>query len=359
MPTTQLDNLRGPPAVTGGGRTMRAVVQDGYGPAPEDVLRLAKIDRPTIGDDEVLVRVHAAGVDRGTWHIMAGLPYPIRLAGYGFRVPKDRVRGREVAGRVETVGKAVTRLQVGDEVFGIAEGAFADYAPAREDKLARKPAQLTFEQAAAVTISALTALQATRDRGHVQPGQKVLIIGASGGVGTFAVQIAKALGAEVTGMCSTSKVDLVRSLGADHVIDYTVDDIGGGQRYDVILDTGGHRPLRQLRRALTRRGTLVIVGSETGGRWLGGFDRSIRAMLLSPFVSQTLAPLTNSENAEDLTVLAELVEAGKVAPVIHRTYQLDEAAAAIRYMLDGKTSGKLVVSVSPVSAQTPDSGSTT
>jgi NADPH:quinone reductase-like Zn-dependent oxidoreductase len=204
MPTTQLDNLRGPPAVTGGGKTMPAVVQERYGPVPEDVLRLAEIDRPTIGDGEVLVRVHAAGVDRGTWHIMAGLPYPIRLAGYGFRAPKDRVRGREVAGRVEMVGEAVTRLQVGDEVFGIAEGAFAEYAPAREDKLARKPANLTFEQAAAVTISALTALQGIRDRGHVQPGQKVLIIGASGGVGTFAVQIAKAFGAEVTGMCSTS-----------------------------------------------------------------------------------------------------------------------------------------------------------
>src|SRR4051812_22094855 len=358
MPTTRLDNLRPPPPPTAGGKTMRAVVQDRYGAAPEDVLRLARIDRPTIGDDEVLVRVNAAGVDRGTWHIMAGLPYPIRLAGYGLRAPKDRVRGREVAGHVEAVGKAVTTLHVGDEVFGIAEGSFAEYAPARADKLARKPANLTFEQAAAAPISALTALQGVRDRGQVKPGQQVLIIGASGGVGTFAVQIAKAFGAEVTGVCSTSKVDLVRSLGADHVIDYTVDDSDGGHHYDVILDTGGHRSLRRLRRSLSRRGTLVIVGSETGGRWLGGFDRSIPAMLLSPFVRQTLAPLANSENAADLVVLAELVESGKVTPVIDRTYPLEEAAAAIRRMQDGQARGKLVVSVLPGNTQTPHPGST-
>src|SRR4051794_408357 len=239
--------------------TMRAIVQDAYGEA-KDVLRVAEIDRPTIGDDEVLVRVYAAGVDRGTWHIMAGLPYPLRLFGYGLRTPADRVRGREVAGRVEEIGKAVTTLQVGDAAFGIAEGSFAEYAPARADKLARKPENLTFEQAAAVTISALTALQGVRDRGRVQPGQRVLVIGASGGVGTFAVQIAKAFGAHVTGVCSTSKVDMVRSLGADHVIDYTADDTDGGSRYDVILDTGGHRPLRRLRHSLTPRGTLVIVG---------------------------------------------------------------------------------------------------
>jgi NADPH:quinone reductase-like Zn-dependent oxidoreductase len=297
-------------------------------------------------------------VDRGTWHIMAGLPYPIRLAGYGLRAPKDRVRGREVAGHVELVGKTVTRMKVGDEVFGIAEGSFAEYAPAREDKLARKPANLTFEQAAAAPISALTALQAVRDRGRVQPGQKVLIIGASGGVGTFAVQIARAFGADVTGVCSTSKVDLVRSLGADHVIDYTTDDTDGGLRYDVILDTGGHRSLRRLRRSLTPRGTLVIVGSETGGRILGGFDRAIRAMLLSPFLRQTLAPLANSENADDLIVLTDLIEAGKVTPVIDRTYPLGEAAAAIQRMQAGQARGKLVVSVSPDRMRTPTTGST-
>ena len=336
--------------------TMRAIVQDVYGEA-EDVLRLAGIDRPTIGDDEVLVRVHAAGVDRGTWHIMAGLPYPLRLFGYGLRAPADRVRGREVAGRVEEVGRAVTTWQVGDAVFGIAEGSFAEYAPARGDKLARKPANLTFEQAAAVTISALTALQGIRDRGRVQAGQRVLVIGASGGVGTFAVQIAKAFGAHVTGVCSTTKVDMVRSLGADHVIDYTADDTDGGHRYDVILDTGGHRPLRRLRRSLTPRGTLVIVGSETGGRWLGGFDRTIRALLLSPLIRQTLAPLANSENAADLAVLTELVDSGKVTPIIDRTHPLEEAAAAIERMQAGQVRGKLVVTVFPGTA-TPDAGST-
>jgi NADPH:quinone reductase-like Zn-dependent oxidoreductase len=274
----------------------------------------------------------------------------MRLMGFGVRAPKDRVRGREVAGRVEAVGKAVTGLQVGDDVFGIAEGSFAEYARARPDKLAQKPTSLTFERAAAVTISALTALQAVRDRGQVQPGQKVLIIGASGGVGTFAVQIANMFGAQVTAVCSTSKVDMVRSLGVDHVIDYTVEDIDGPQRYDVILDIGGHRSLRTLRRTLTRDGTLVIVGSDTGGRWLGGFDRSIRAMLLSPFVSQTLCALTNSENADDLAVLAELVESGKITPVIDRTYPLHEAVAAIRHMLDGQARGKVVIAVFPRSA---------
>jgi NADPH:quinone reductase-like Zn-dependent oxidoreductase len=333
-----------------GGKTMWAIVQDRYGSAPEDVLELAEIERPTVGGSEVLVRVHAAGLDRGTWHIMAGLPYPVRLMGFGVRAPKERVRGREVAGRVEAVGKAVTGLQVGDEVFGIAEGSFAEYARARADKLARKPTSLAFEGAAAVTISALTALQAVRDRGRVQPGQQVMIIGASGGVGTFAVQIANMFGAHVTAVCSTSKVDLVRSLGVDRIVDYTVEDIDGTQRYDVILDIGGHRSLRTLRRALTRRGTLVIVGSETGGRWLGGFDRSIRAVLLSPFVSQTLCALTNSENAADLAVLAELVESGKIAPVIDRTYPLHEAVAAIRHMLDGQARGKVVIALFPRSA---------
>ena len=345
-PPTHLDNLTAPP-VPPGVSTMRAVTQDRYGATADDVLRVTQVPRPTIGDGEVLLRVHAAAVDRGTWHIMAGLPYLLRLVGYGLRAPKDRVRGREVAGVVEQVGPAVTRLQVGDEVFGIAEGCFAEYAPAREDKLARTPAGVSFEHAAATTISALTALQAVRDRGHVRRGQQVLIIGASGGVGTFAVQIARSFGADVTAMCSTGKVELVRALGADHVIDYTLEDIGtgtgGGRRYDVILDIGGHRPLRRLRRALTPRGTLVIVGSETGGRWLGGFDRTIRALLLSPFIGQTMAPLVNSENAADLVVLAELLAVGTVTPVIDRSYPLEEAAAAIARMQDGQARGKLVV----------------
>ena len=323
---------------------MKAIVQDVYGEA--DVLRLADIDRPEPGDDEVLLRVQAAGVDRGVWHIMAGLPYPIRLAGYGFRVPKDRVRGREVAGRVEAVGKNITTLKPGDDAYGIAEGSFAEYAVGSADKLAPKPINLTYEQAAATTISALTALQAVRDGGNVESGQKVLIIGASGGVGSFAVQIAKAFGAEVTGVASTSKVEVVRSAGADHVIDYTREDITtGGQRYDVILDIGGNRTLNHLRRALTPTGTLVIVGGETGGRILGGFDRSLRAPILSRFIGQTMRALTNAENAQDLIVLKELIEAGKVTPVIDRTYPLSEAPAAIQYMVDGHARGKVVITV--------------
>jgi NADPH:quinone reductase-like Zn-dependent oxidoreductase len=325
--------------------TMQAIVQDRYGEA-NDVLRLEEIERPEIGDAEVLVRVHAAGVDRGVWHIMAGLPYPIRVAGYGLRQPKTRVRGREVAGRVEAVGKAVTTLKVGDEVFGVGEGSFAEYVGARADKLAAKPANLTFEQAAVVTVSALTALQAVRDRARVQPGQKVLVIGASGGVGSFTVQIAKAFGAHVTGVCSTAKIDMVRSLGADDVVDYTRDDIADGRRrYDVILDIAGNRSLKQLRRALTTRGTLVLVGGEEGGRWLGGLDRQLRALMLSPFVGQKLRSLISTEKADDLRALAQLVESGAVTPFIDRTFPLSEAAAAIQYVQDGRVRGKVVVSV--------------
>ena len=251
---------------TTGKTTMQAITQDRYGEA-EDVLRLEEIARPAIGEEEVLLRVHAAGVDRGVWHLMTGLPYPVRLAGYGIRAPKTPVRGREVAGRVEATGPAVTALHVGDEVFGIADGSFAEYASARPGKLAPKPANLTFAQAAAVPVSALTALQAVRDRGHVQAGQKVLVIGASGGVGTFAVQIAKAAGAEVTGVGSTAKLDMVRTLGADHVIDYTRDDItAGGHRYDLILDTGGNRPLkpRNDMGAIARQGTIACAPRPPG-----------------------------------------------------------------------------------------------
>jgi NADPH:quinone reductase-like Zn-dependent oxidoreductase len=326
------------------GTTMQAITQDRYGEAG-DVLRLEEIAQPAIGDEDVLLRVHAAGVDQGVWHLMTGLPYPVRLA-CGIRAPKTQVRGREVAGRVEATGSAVTALRVGDEVFGIADGSFAQYASARPGKLAPKPANLTFAQAAAVPVSALTALQAVRDRGRVQAGQKVLVIGASGGVGTFAVQIAKAAGAEVTGVSSTAKLDLVRSLGADHVIDYTRDDItAGDHRYDVILDTGGHRPLSQLRRALTPRGTLVIVGSEHGGRWLGGSDRQLRALMLSPFTSQRLTTLICSENTQDLQALTELIESGQVRPVIDRTYPLSQIPQAIQYLRDGHPQGKVVVNL--------------
>ena len=326
---------------------MVAIVQEAYGSAPEDVLRIADIGRPKIGADEVLVRVVAASVDRGTWHVMAGLPYPIRVAGFGLRRPKGLNPGRSVAGVVEAVGASVGGFTPGDEVYGICEGgSFAEYAAARAAKLAAKPANLTFEQAAAVPISGLTALQAVRDKALITPGQTVLIIGASGGVGTFAVQIAKAFGADVTGVCSSSKVDLVRSLGADHVIDYTREDItDSGRRYDAILDIGGNRRLFQLRRALTHAGRLVIVGGETDGRWLGGSGRQIRAIMLSGLVSQKLPTLRSSENADDLTALRELVEAGAVTPVIDRTYPLRETSAAIRYVKGGHARGKVVITM--------------
>jgi NADPH:quinone reductase-like Zn-dependent oxidoreductase len=328
-------------------RMMAAIVQDEYGSAPEAVLRVAEVARPIVVGDEVLVRVRAASVDRGTWHVMAGLPYPIRVAGFGFRRPKSLNPGRSVAGIVETVGPDVAEFNPGDEVFGVCEGgSFAEYASARADKLTAKPANLSFEQAAAVPISALTALQAVRDKAQVTAGQKVLIIGASGGVGTFAVQIAKAFGAEVTGVCSPAKVDLVRSIGADHVIDYTRDDVADGEhRYDAILDIGGNLRLSHLRRALTHTGTLVIVGGETDGRWLGGSDRQVRAILLSKLVSQKLGTFVSSENAADLSALRALVEAGEVTPAIDRTYPLRETAAAIRYVQDGHARGKVVITV--------------
>jgi NADPH:quinone reductase-like Zn-dependent oxidoreductase len=324
--------------------TMRAIVQDAYGSA--DVLELRDIDRPEIGDDEVLVRVHAAGLDRGVWHLMTGLPYPIRLAGYGLRAPKTPVRGMDMAGVVEAVGNDVTRFQPGDEVFGIGNGSYAEYARASEDKLAPKPANLTFEQAAAVAISCSAALQALRDHGRVEPGQHVLIIGASGGVGTYAVQLAKAFGADVTGVCSATKVEMVRSLGADHVIDYTHEDFADGeQRYDVILDIGGNSSLSRLRRALTPKGTLVIVGGEKGGRWLGGTDRQLRAILLSRFVGQKLTTFVSRERHEDLMVLKALIEAGKITPIIDRRYPLTETREAIRYLEQGRARGKVMITV--------------
>jgi NADPH:quinone reductase-like Zn-dependent oxidoreductase len=324
---------------------MRAIVQDKYGPSPA-VLELREIDKPMVGDEDVLVRVRAAGVDQGVWHVMAGLPYPIRIAGYGLRVPKNPVRGLDVAGIVESVGANVTGFQPGDEVFGTCRGSFAEYGLARADRLALKPARLSFEQAATVAISGYAALQAVRDQGKVQPGQRVLIIGAGGGVGTFAVQIAKAYGAAVTGVCSTNKTELVRSLGADRVIDYTREDFGeGSERYDVILDIAGNRSLSQLRRALTAKGTLVIVGGETDGRWLGGTDRQIRAMILSLFVQQKLGTWVSTERKEDLDELHELLETGKVTPVIDRTFPLSEVPAAITYLRKGGAAGKLVITV--------------
>ena len=323
---------------------MKAIVRDTYGSS--GVLELRDIAIPEITDDEVLVRVHAAGVGRDVWHVMTGLPYPIRLAGFGFRAPKNPVIGSDVAGVVEAVGKNVRRFRPGDEVFGIGKGSYAEYARALEDKLAHKLENLTFEQAAVLAIMGSTALQGLRDHGRVEPGQNVLIIGASGGVGTYAVQIAKAFGAQVTGVCSTTKVEMVRTIGADRVIDYTREDFAkGGQRYDVILDIGGNSTLSRLRRALTPRGTLVITGGETSGRWLGGTDRQIRALALSPFVGQKLGTFVAKENHEDLIVLGELVETGKVTPVIDRTYSLSEAPEAIRYLEEGHARGKVVICV--------------
>jgi len=323
-------------------QTMRAIVQAGYGSA--DVLHLAEIGRPAAGDGEVLLRVHAAGLDRGTWHLMAGQPYVIRLVS-GLRAPKNPVPGLDVAGTVVAVGADVTGFAVGEEVFGIGQGSFAEYARARQDKLARKPASLTFGQAAAVAVSGLTALQGLRDAGRVRPGQHVLITGASGGVGTFAVQIAKALGAQVTGVCSTAKTGLVTSIGADHVLDYTHDDFAdGSRRYDLILDIAGNSPLARLRGALTPAGTLVIVGGEDGGRWTG-MGRQLRALALSPFVRQRLTTFVSRHRLADLETLARLIEAGQLAPVIGKTYPLHQAPDAMRDLLAGHARGKLVITV--------------
>jgi NADPH:quinone reductase-like Zn-dependent oxidoreductase len=293
----------------------------------------------------VLVQVVAAGVDRGVWHLMAGKPYAARLA-FGLRRPGNPVRGLEFAGRVEAVGAGVTTVRPGDEVYGIGAGSFAEYTVAPESKVAAKPASLSFAQAAAVPVSGSTALQAVRDQGRVQAGQTVLVIGASGGVGTFAVQIAKAFGAEVTGVSSTGKLDLVRSLGADDVVDYTKADItDAGVRYDVVLDIGGNTPVRRLRKVLTSRGTLVIVGGEGGGRWLG-IGRQLRAAALSPFVGQKLGFFVNRENAADLAVLTGLVESGQVTPAVERTFPLAEAPAAVTHMASGRARGKVVVEIS-------------
>lgn len=322
--------------------TMRAIVQERYGEADE--LRLEPTGRPDIAADEVLVRVHAAGLDRGTWHTMTGRPYLMRVLGFGFRGPKNRVLGLDVAGTVVEVGSSVTRFAVGDEVFGISRGSFADYAAVNEDKLAAKPRNLTFEQAAVVPVSGITALQALRDAGRLEAGQRVLIIGASGGVGSYAVQIATALGGRVTGVASTAKLDLVESLGAEHVIDYTREDFADGRdRYDLIVDIAGNSTLSRLRRALTRRGTLVIVGGENGGPITGGIGRQLRAVAISPFLRQRLTMHTTTERASDLEPLTELIETGRVAPSLERTYPLDQVPEAMRHLQAGTVRGKLAV----------------
>jgi len=323
---------------------MKAIVQDVYGSA--DVLELRDIARPEPGDGQVLIRVKAAGVDQGVWHLMAGLPYLVRLFGYGLKKPKVPVRGREVAGVVEAVGTGVTRFAAGDEVYGTCDGSFAEYVCAKEDKLARKPLGISFEEAAAAPISGVTALQAVRDAGQVTVGQKVLILGAGGGVGSYAVQLAKAFGAEVTGVCSTGKVELVRSLGAGAVIDYTTSDIAGtGELYDLIIDTAGNRPLSFLRRLLVPKGTLVIVGGEGGGKLTGGLERSLGAPLVSLFSGRKFKGLAAKETHLDLEALASLIESGSVKPAVDRVFPLAEAPAAIQYLREGRARGKVVIRV--------------
>jgi NADPH:quinone reductase-like Zn-dependent oxidoreductase len=341
MPTTPPPVDPASDAATEPAMTMQAVVQHGYGGT--DHWQIADIDRPSIADDEVLVEVRAAGLDRGTWHLMAGLPYLVRPM-FGLRTPRNPVPGLDVAGVVVAVGDGVTRFRPGDEVFGIAKGSFARYAAAEEAKLAPKPAGCSFEQAAVVAVSGLTALQAVRDQARITPGQRVLVLGASGGVGTYAVQIAKAFGAEVTGVASTAKLDLVRALGADHVIDYTDEDpTAGDVRYDAILDVGGMTPLRRLRRALTADGTLVIVGGEGGDRLIGGVDRQLRARLWSPFVGQRLTSFISKETADDLVPLAEMIDEGAVTPALERTYPLADARSAMDQLIDGTVRGKLAL----------------
>lgn len=323
---------------------MKAIVQDLYCSA--EPLELREIEKPSIGDDEVLVRVRASAVGAAVWHLMTGLPYLVRISGYGLRRPRISVPGTDVAGTVEAVGKDVTRVQPGNEVFGECEGAFAEFARASQEKLVPKPSNISFEQAACITDSAHTALQGLRDVGKVKAGQKVLILGAGGGVGSFAVQIAKTLGAEVTGVCSGSKTELVLSIGADHIIDYTREDFAdSGQKYDVIFDTAGRRSLSHLRRGLTTRGTLVIVGGEGGGRWFGGTDRQIRALIMSPFLRQNLRTFVSMPKYEGMVALRDLVETGKVTPVIDSTFPLSDVPQAIRYWEEGHTGGKIVITV--------------
>lgn len=326
--------------------TMLGIAQTRYGTNPEEVLRLTTVARPSIGEGEVVVRVSAASVDRGTWHLMSGLQYLIRL-GSGLRRPKALNPGRSFAGTVVAVGNDVTEFKVDDRVYGTGSGAFSQFVGAQTKRIAVMPTNLSFDQAAAVPVSGLSALQALRDKAEAKSGDKVLVIGASGGVGTFCVQIAKSYGADVTGVCSSAKVDLVRSLGADAVIDYTVESfLDGDQRYDVIIDTGGNSRLSDLRRVLAPRGRLVTVGGESDARWIWPTaGRQVRSLLLSPFTRQKLRSLIASENGKDLSELREIIESGDVVPAIAKVFPLAESAAAIRYLQDGHARGKVVIDV--------------
>ena len=319
---------------------MKAIVQTRYG--SPDVLQLRDVEKAVVKDDEVLVRVHAAAVNIGDWHLLRGMPYIVRVVA-GLRAPRREIPGLEIAGQVEAVGRGVQQFRPGDEVFGWCNGAFAEYACTAASSLLPKPSNLTLEQSAAVGDSALTALAAVRDQGKVQPGQKVLINGASGGVGTFAVQIAKAFGAHVTAVCSTANLDMVRSIGADQVIDYTREDfVQSPRRYDVMLDLVGNRSLSHCRRALTPRGTYVVVGVKDMGRWLG-LARQFKSLLISPFVRQRMRVFVVRHNREDLAVLKELVEAGKLAPVIDRRYPLSDLPEALRHQGEGHARGKVII----------------
>lgn len=322
--------------------TMRAVVQRRYGGSA--VLELAQVPRPVVRDGQVLVRVHAAGLDRGTEHLMTGKPYAVRLAS-GLHRPRNPVPGRDVAGTVAEVGAGVTRFAPGDRVFGVAPGSFAEYAVAPEAKLAAMPPGLSFAEAAVVPVSAGTALQALTDAGHVQAGQSVLVTGASGGVGSYAVQLAVDLGAEVTGVCSAAKTEHVRALGAHHVLDRARDDWADGSRhYDLVLDVAGNPPLSRLRRALAPRATAVFVGGEQSGS-LTGMGRQVRGALLSPFVGQRLVVLLARERAADYEHLARLIDAGRLAPALDRRYPLERAAEAVRELEDGTIRGKVALTV--------------
>jgi NADPH:quinone reductase-like Zn-dependent oxidoreductase len=323
---------------------MKAITYHRYG-SPE-VLELQEVDEPALRDDEVLVRVRAASANPRDWHFMRGLPAFMRLQ-FGLRRPRHSGLGSDIAGQVEAVGADVTRFRPDDEVYAdVVMGGFAELAAVPEALLAPKPANLTFEQAAAVPLAALTALQGLRDHGRVQPGQKVLVIGAGGGVGTFAVQLAKWLGAELTGVCSTRNVELVRSLGADHVVDYTREDVTrGGRRYDLVVQLAGTQSPSELRRVLTPRGTLLLSSGESDGRLIGPVDRIIKALLLAPFVRQRLVPFEAKRSGDDLRVVKELIEAGTVTPVIDRTYPLSDVPEAIRYLEEGHARGKVVISL--------------
>jgi NADPH:quinone reductase-like Zn-dependent oxidoreductase len=323
---------------------MSAVVRRAYGDV--DQVHVEQVPVPTPADDQVLVQVDAAAIDRGTWHLMTGLPLVVRPA-FGLRAPRQPILGRDLAGTIVAVGAEVTDLAPGDEVFGTADGALAALAVASPDRLARRPAALSAAEAAALPVSGLTALQALRDAGRVQPGSRVLVVGASGGVGTYAVQIARALGAEVTALCGPTKAELVRSLGADRVVDRTTTEVDQlGARFDVIIDIAGGRPLRTLRRALTERGTIVLVGNEGEGRWLSGLQRQAFAALRSPLVRQRFVMMVSKEHRADLEVLAEMVEAGTVRPTIDRVVPLDQTADAIGALARGEIAGKVVVSTS-------------